>query len=290
MSSACKDEVMPVEVSDLDLGDLMEVTPSPDLLDGVTVIFENQSGSQLNFIVKHELDFLDKIVDGQSYKSETLSYVYEGITTDEFFMFIQANGTYNGSASDIIRSVQASLRANDFDVYSPLLALLESGDPMIARYIGNWAPLNEHFQNVYSQFGRVPGERFSELYYDTDIGIIGFTIDDDLYVLKEIRWFCKKRYYKKPIQSTESAFLIVGYEDYCLANCGDQIYPDRTMISHAYRFRLWWSHGVTVNDSRPPDEDSGTVIGQPSGSDLTHSSSQDFDNRAVSYCYTHFMQ
>jgi len=81
-----------------------------------------------------------------------------------------------------------------------------------------------------------------------------------------------------------------GYDDWedyqsCFKNCGETVGRTRQVDQFAYAFNLWWTHSIFESQNGAPDESIVTNIQDGPVREIVHSSTEDFEDKSISYCY-----
>ncbi len=183
------------ELQDLSISSIIDFLPAY-LTENSEVIYVNGAGQERVMYVRFELENLEREHSGRTYSSESV-VVSMGDEIDRS-LIIMITGDANYFLDDeVSKSLLCWLRPFETDGSVNFSIPFDDDGPDMEHlnhqfnYRGNQTYLNREFADVYGQSGRdseqVPFTSYSELMFNSDVGIVGFRdAQDELWVFDRV--------------------------------------------------------------------------------------------------------
>ena len=184
---SCEDD-KPIDIdpfSDIALDNIKNYIPINDLEANTAIEFVNQVNDSKILMVKGIVEYVDKTLNGESYKTESIYYQLSEENNSSYSISIQAEGIYNEPGKPIQLLVVA-INTNLTTPELPWIDIFEDG-LTLGKPRSDLDLLDKNFIDVISNVDRpdTPSS-FSKLYYNFEYGVVGFhDINNELWVFKE---------------------------------------------------------------------------------------------------------
>ena len=184
--SCNKDKVNDNSLKELKIDDIRSQLPLTEIGNNPEAIYYNESGVEKTFEIEINSEVIDKSLNGEKYRAEQLTIEYSNQIEGEFSMYIRGTGDYTDDRNTNLY-IKTSLVQFE-TTYSPTMTIDENGNPLLATFYKEIKIVDRTFENAYSNLILPTISSFSELYFNSQFGIIGFKDQaGSLFVLKEYK-------------------------------------------------------------------------------------------------------
>ena len=171
----------------LTLDNLRDFLPD-ELLKEKSMVFQDANGKEITMTTKFSEYTSERIVNEQQYTSETIGIELREEETN-FQIILLGYAIYDDINLKVLESLTILLMPSYSDANTSGRIVLDNEGYVLSYYSKGDADsvtlIDTTYENTYSFMGDNP-DRFSELFYKADIGILGFrTFTNNLYVFKE---------------------------------------------------------------------------------------------------------
>ncbi len=169
----------PPVLADLNLGGLKTLVPLDVIKSKNYAVFVNENGEEKYLKIIVEEGYKDLIFESIHYKSEFFEYSLSDTLNTSYGISTKLRNQYTSlTRSDGVCT--SALLSGYNNGYFPSITLSSDGDFIFGKSIESVVINNKTFLNVVTQFP-IPNDynSYSELYYSTELGVVGFEGDNN---------------------------------------------------------------------------------------------------------------
>ena len=171
----------------LNINDVVQFIPKNDYMNNSTLIFKNAQGLEKSFTISTSSNELNKVFGEKTYKAENLEINLIDPNTDEYRLNINVGSNYTTS-TESVSYISCGLLNDTNDGLVPVIDMVLENSRLNSHTIHAELVLNnKSFTDVHQSIdlsSQVNG--FSNLYYNSEFGIIGFTDElNELWVFEK---------------------------------------------------------------------------------------------------------
>lgn len=147
-------------------------------------VFKNSTGQYKYLSIKYSENEITKRFENEKYVSESMRVVLSDSTDSDYYIKIEASGTYSGKTKSF-QSVFMSLTTAKNNGLIPIIVIDEDGSALWGDSHASRKLLDKVFLKVYQNYD-IQTISFSEFFYTVQEGVVGFRdINNDLWVLEK---------------------------------------------------------------------------------------------------------
>lgn len=184
LTSSCGDKEENFTPSDTELGAIKSLLPLDQFEQNTIAVFKNKNGVEKPLNISTKLEIIQKNINNVSYQSESLHLIYKDADDASFNITVTASSEINDQQTPT-EIINCSLSPSNSSVLPniPLITIDTNGNTRAGQFHESDILLNINFDQVFLSniYDTTNQNEYEDLYYTTELGIIGFLDGQDTF-------------------------------------------------------------------------------------------------------------